>query len=50
LIVDAVGVPKPIDHVEFLCDPRRLTAHMRSPGGPQRWEFMLQLGEALAVV
>jgi 3-(3-hydroxy-phenyl)propionate hydroxylase len=45
LIVDAVGVPKPIDHVEFLCDPRRPTPHMAAPGGRQRWEFMLQPGE-----
>jgi 3-(3-hydroxy-phenyl)propionate hydroxylase len=45
LIVDAVGVPNPIDHCEFICDPRRPTPHMVAPGGRQRWEFMLQPGE-----
>jgi 3-(3-hydroxy-phenyl)propionate hydroxylase len=45
LIVDARDVPAPIDHVEFLCDPRRPTPHMVAPGGRQRWEFMLQAGE-----
>lgn len=45
LIVDALNVPNPIDHVEFLCDPRRPTPHMVAPGGRQRWEFMLQPGE-----
>ena len=45
LIVDALEVPAPIDHVEFLCDPRRPTPHMVAPGGRQRWEFMLQAGE-----
>lgn len=45
LIVDAVDVPTPIDHVEFLCDPRRPTPHMVAPGGRQRWEFMLRAGE-----
>jgi 3-(3-hydroxy-phenyl)propionate hydroxylase len=45
LIVDAMDVPAPIDHVEFLCDPRRPTPHMVAPGGRQRWEFMLQAGE-----
>ena len=45
LVVDALNVPNPIDHVEFLCDPRRPTPHMVAPGGRQRWEFMLQPGE-----
>ncbi|HJV53865.1 MAG TPA: bifunctional 3-(3-hydroxy-phenyl)propionate/3-hydroxycinnamic acid hydroxylase [Noviherbaspirillum sp.] len=45
LIVDAQNVPAPIDHIEFLCDPRRPTPHMVAPGNRQRWEFMLQPGE-----
>ena len=45
LIVDARNVPSPIDHVEFLCDPRRPTPRMVAPGGRQRWEFMLRKGE-----
>lgn len=45
LIVDAVNAPKPIDHVEFLCDPRRPVPHMPAPGNRQRWEFMLHPGE-----
>ena len=45
LIVDAIDVPAPIDHVEFLCDPRRPTPQMVAPGGRQRWEFMLHAGE-----
>jgi 3-(3-hydroxy-phenyl)propionate hydroxylase len=45
LIVDALDVPNPIDHVEFICDPRRPTPHMVAPGGRQRWEFMLHPGE-----
>jgi 3-(3-hydroxy-phenyl)propionate hydroxylase len=45
LIVDALEVPNPIDHVEFVCDPRRPTPHMVAPGGRQRWEFMLKPGE-----
>lgn len=45
LIVDAQNVPNPIDHIEFLCDPRRPTPHMVAPGNRQRWEFMLQPGE-----
>jgi len=45
LIIDALNVPNPIDHVEFLCNPRRPTPHMVAPGGRQRWEFMLQPGE-----
>ena len=48
LIVDAVDVPAPIDHVEFICDPRRPTPRMVAPGGRQRWEFMLQPGESAA--
>jgi 3-(3-hydroxy-phenyl)propionate hydroxylase len=46
LIVDARDVPQPIDHVEFVCDPRRPTPRMVAPGGRQRWEFMLQPGES----
>ncbi len=45
LVVDAIGVPDPIDHVEFICDPRRPTPHMVAPGGRQRWEFKLAPGE-----
>ncbi len=45
LVVDAQDVPNPIDHVEFLCDPRRPTPHMVAPGNRQRWEFMLRPGE-----
>lgn len=45
LIVDALDVPAPIDHVEFNCDPRRPTPRMVAPGGRQRWEFMLRPGE-----
>ncbi|MEG3125944.1 bifunctional 3-(3-hydroxy-phenyl)propionate/3-hydroxycinnamic acid hydroxylase [Sphingomonas sp. GB1N7] len=46
LIVDATGSAAPIDHVEFLCDPRRPTPHMMAPGGRERWEFMLRPGES----
>jgi 3-(3-hydroxy-phenyl)propionate hydroxylase len=45
LILDALDVPNPIDHCEFICNPRRPTPHMVAPGGRQRWEFMLQRGE-----
>ena len=45
LVVDVRNAPKPIDHVEFLCDHRRPTPHMVAPGGRQRWEFMLRPGE-----
>jgi 3-(3-hydroxy-phenyl)propionate hydroxylase len=45
LIVDALDVPNPIDHCEFICDPHRPTPHMVAPGGRQRWEFMLKPGE-----
>lgn len=46
LVVDAKQVPDPIDHIEFLCDPKRPTPHMVAPGGRQRWEFMLKPGES----
>jgi 3-(3-hydroxy-phenyl)propionate hydroxylase len=45
LVVDAKRVPTPIDHVEFICDPKRPTPHMVAPGGRQRWEFKLNPGE-----
>ncbi len=45
LIVDARNVPRPIDHVEFICDHRRPTPHMTAPGARERWEFMLRPGE-----
>jgi 3-(3-hydroxy-phenyl)propionate hydroxylase len=45
LVVDALDVPTPIDHVEFICDPRRPSPHMAAPGNRQRWEFMLHEGE-----
>jgi 3-(3-hydroxy-phenyl)propionate hydroxylase len=46
LIVDAAQrTGRAIDHVEFLCDPRRPTPHMPAPGGRERWEFMLRRGE-----
>lgn len=45
LIVDARNVPRPIDHIEFICDHRRPTPHMCAPGARERWEFMLQKGE-----
>ena len=48
LIVDARGVPNPIDHCEFICDPKRPTPHMVAPGGRQRWEFKLNPGETPA--
>ena len=48
LIVDARNVPRPIDHVEFLCNHRRPTPHMTAPGGRERWEFMLSPGETRA--
>ena len=47
LIVDVMNRHKSaIDHVEFLCNPRRPTPHMPAPGGRERWEFMLQPGES----
>ncbi len=45
LIVDAAGVPRNIDHIEFLCNPDRPTPHMVAPNGRTRWEFMLRPGE-----
>lgn len=48
LIVDALDARMPIDHIEFICDPRRPTPHMPAPGGRQRWEFMLAKGETRA--
>lgn len=48
LVVDAKGVPTPIDDVEFLCNPRRPGPRMIAPGGRQRWEFMLKPGETRA--
>lgn len=46
LIVDASQREgKAIDHIEFICDPRRPAPHMPAPGGRERWEFMLQPGE-----
>ncbi len=48
LIVDAHHREKPtVDHVEFICDPRRPTPHMPAPGGRERWEFMLQPNETV---
>ena len=48
LIVDArERQNKAIDHVEFICNPKRPTPHMPAPGGRERWEFMLQPGETL---
>jgi 3-(3-hydroxy-phenyl)propionate hydroxylase len=47
LIVDVMNRHKSaIDHIEFLCNPRRPTPHMPAPGGRERWEFMLQPGES----
>ena len=46
LIVDASSVRTDLDHIEFLCDPRRPTPHMPAPGHRERWEFMLQPGES----
>lgn len=45
LVVDAKKVPKPIDHVEFLCSHQRPVPHMVAPGDRQRWEFKLRRGE-----
>ncbi|MBZ4372530.1 bifunctional 3-(3-hydroxy-phenyl)propionate/3-hydroxycinnamic acid hydroxylase [Corallococcus sp. AS-1-6] len=45
LIVDALDLPNTIDHVEFICDPKRPGPHMAAPGGRTRWEFMLHPGE-----
>ncbi|RON24809.1 3-(3-hydroxyphenyl)propionate hydroxylase [Pseudomonas brassicacearum] len=47
LIVDAKNRHQSaIDHIEFICDPRRPTPHMPAPGGRERWEFMLHPGES----
>ncbi|MFW0755307.1 bifunctional 3-(3-hydroxy-phenyl)propionate/3-hydroxycinnamic acid hydroxylase [Pseudomonas sp. H11T01] len=47
LIVDVMNRHQSaIDHIEFICDPRRPTPHMPAPGGRERWEFMLQPGES----
>ncbi|MHC8354481.1 bifunctional 3-(3-hydroxy-phenyl)propionate/3-hydroxycinnamic acid hydroxylase MhpA [Pseudomonas sp. LB3P81] len=47
LIVDVKNRHKSaIDHIEFICDPRRPTPHMPAPGGRERWEFMLHPGES----
>lgn len=47
LIVDAKNRHQSaIDHIEFICDPRRPTPHMPAPGGRERWEFMLRPGES----
>jgi 3-(3-hydroxy-phenyl)propionate hydroxylase len=48
LIVDATRPPNAMDHVEFICDPRRPIAHVPGPDGTQRWEFMLMPGETTA--
>lgn len=46
LIIDASKTAKPMDHIEFNCDPKRPTPHMPAPDGRERWEFMLQPGES----
>jgi 3-(3-hydroxy-phenyl)propionate hydroxylase len=46
LIVDAGDVPNPIDHIDFYCQPRRPGPHIPAPGNRERWEFMLDPGEA----
>ena len=49
LIVDAgQREGRAIEHIEFICDPRRPAPHMPAPGGRERWEFMLQPGEGAA--
>jgi 3-(3-hydroxy-phenyl)propionate hydroxylase len=45
LVVDVKRPPTAMDHVEFICDPRRPIAHVPGPDGTQRWEFMLMPGE-----
>lgn len=45
LVIDVIDAPRPIDHIEFTCDPRRPSPHMPAPGNRQRWEFMLRPGE-----
>jgi 3-(3-hydroxy-phenyl)propionate hydroxylase len=46
LIVDALGVPEPVEEITFYCDPARPAPHMPAPGDRQRWEFMLHPGES----
>jgi 3-(3-hydroxy-phenyl)propionate hydroxylase len=45
LVVDAERANQSLDHIEFVCDPRRPTPHMPAPGKRERWEFMLHPGE-----
>jgi 3-(3-hydroxy-phenyl)propionate hydroxylase len=45
LVVDAKRANQTLDHIEFVCDPRRPTPHMPAPGNRERWEFMLHPGE-----
>ncbi len=50
LIVDVKGISKsnikqPIDHVEFICDPKRSVPHLPAPGDRERWEFKLRKNE-----
>lgn len=45
LIVDARKVAKPINDIEFTCDPERPVPHMTAPDGRERWEFMMKEGE-----
>lgn len=45
LVVDAKRLPEPMDHVAFICDPKRPIPHMVAPGDRQRWEFKLNPGE-----
>lgn len=46
LIIDGQGLADNIDHIEFICNPKRPIPHMVAPGGRTRWEFMLQPGES----
>ncbi len=48
LVVDAGKKDKVIDHIEFVCDPKRPCPHMAAPGGRERWEFRLNEGEPRA--
>jgi 3-(3-hydroxy-phenyl)propionate hydroxylase len=45
LVIDVKNAPKPINHIEFICDPLRPAPHMPAPGNRQRWEFKLEPGE-----
>lgn len=46
LIVDVCDRQnKVIEHIEFICDPKRPSPHMPAPGGRERWEFMLHPDE-----